>query len=202
MNTLITKSAEQRAKELLLHALNNIDLCLTNKSTVEKLDKDICLTAIIAERDSWKEKFTTLNKELMCELRDPNGTICDVAKDLQKENEEMQAVNKTLHDLMKTAENRGVGKATIELGEKINKLQAELKDAVNNYQQQYMTTLDIRRNCDQVVDKLQSQLACLKSVAGDLAKQLEPFSYGEIDNTGSAIIKSLTAYNQWRKENE
>lgn len=35
------------------------------------------------DRDEWKKKWKTLNTELMCELRDPNGTIWEHAKRLQ-----------------------------------------------------------------------------------------------------------------------
>lgn len=39
--------------------------------------------AMTADRDHWKARFKKLDKELMCELRDPNGTIWDHAKKLQ-----------------------------------------------------------------------------------------------------------------------
>jgi|694.fasta_scaffold85900_7 hypothetical protein len=37
------------------------------------------------ERDEWKAKYIQQNKDLGCELRDPNGTIWDHAKTLQRE---------------------------------------------------------------------------------------------------------------------
>ena len=37
------------------------------------------------ERDAWKAKFIQQNKELGCEMMDPNGTIWDYAKKLQKD---------------------------------------------------------------------------------------------------------------------
>jgi hypothetical protein len=40
------------------------------------------------ERDEWKAKFLQQNKDLGCELRDPNGTIWDHAKTLQRERDE------------------------------------------------------------------------------------------------------------------
>jgi len=39
----------------------------------------------IAERDAWKAKFIQQNKDLGCEMMDPNGTIWDYAKKLQKD---------------------------------------------------------------------------------------------------------------------
>jgi len=39
----------------------------------------------IAERDEWKAKFIQQNKDLGCEMMDPNGTIWDYAKKLQKD---------------------------------------------------------------------------------------------------------------------
>jgi hypothetical protein len=43
------------------------------------------------ERDEWKAKFLQQNKDLGCELRDPNGTIWDHAKTLQRERDEARA---------------------------------------------------------------------------------------------------------------
>ena len=42
------------------------------------------------ERDEWKEKFIQQNKDLRCEMMDPNGTIWDHAKKLQDENKAIQ----------------------------------------------------------------------------------------------------------------
>ena len=41
--------------------------------------------AMMKDRDHWKSRFKKLDKELMCELRDPNGTIWEHAKKLQDE---------------------------------------------------------------------------------------------------------------------
>jgi len=38
----------------------------------------------------WKSKFIQQNKDLDCELMDPNGTIWDHAKKLQAENERLR----------------------------------------------------------------------------------------------------------------
>lgn len=37
------------------------------------------------QREEWKEKFKTLDRELKAELRDPNGTIWEHAASLQKQ---------------------------------------------------------------------------------------------------------------------
>jgi hypothetical protein len=37
------------------------------------------------QRDEWKEKYIQQNKDLGCEMMDPNGTIWDHAKKLQKD---------------------------------------------------------------------------------------------------------------------
>ena len=42
------------------------------------------------ERDEWKKKFQTLDKELRAELRDPNGTIWEHAASLQKQADELR----------------------------------------------------------------------------------------------------------------
>lgn len=41
------------------------------------------------ERDEWKAKFIQQNKDLGCELRDPNGTIWDHAASLEHERDEL-----------------------------------------------------------------------------------------------------------------
>jgi hypothetical protein len=41
--------------------------------------------AALKESNEWKKKFKDLNRELMCELRDPNGTIWEHARNLQKQ---------------------------------------------------------------------------------------------------------------------
>jgi hypothetical protein len=43
------------------------------------------------ERDEWKAKYIQQNKDLGCELRDPNGTIWDHAKTLQSEVEHLKS---------------------------------------------------------------------------------------------------------------
>jgi hypothetical protein len=41
--------------------------------------------AALAESKEWKTKFKDLNRALMCELRDPNGTIWEHARNLQSQ---------------------------------------------------------------------------------------------------------------------
>lgn len=41
------------------------------------------LNEVRRERDEWKEKYIQQNKDLRCEMMDPNGTIWDHAKKLQ-----------------------------------------------------------------------------------------------------------------------
>jgi hypothetical protein len=49
------------------------------------LNLAIELTAITEQRDEWKAKYTQQNKDLGCEMMDPNGTIWDHAKKVQTE---------------------------------------------------------------------------------------------------------------------
>ena len=44
------------------------------------------------ERDEWEAKFIQQNKDLGCELMDPNGTIWDYAKRLQDEIRAMKGI--------------------------------------------------------------------------------------------------------------
>jgi hypothetical protein len=43
------------------------------------------------ERDEWKAKYIQQNKDLGCEMMDPNGTIWDYAKKLQSEVEHLKS---------------------------------------------------------------------------------------------------------------
>ena len=56
------------------------------------------------ELDEWKAKYIQQNKDLGCELRDPNGTIWDHAKTLQRERDEARA---EMIRWMSIAEGRG-----------------------------------------------------------------------------------------------
>ena len=40
---------------------------------------------LVRERDEWKAKYIQQNKDLGCEMMDPNGTIWDYAKKVQRE---------------------------------------------------------------------------------------------------------------------
>jgi hypothetical protein len=40
---------------------------------------------LVRERDEWKAKYIQQNKDLGCEMMDPNGTIWDYAKKVQHE---------------------------------------------------------------------------------------------------------------------
>ena len=43
------------------------------------------IKTVTKQRDEWKAKFIQQNKDLGCEMMDPNGTIWDYAKKLQNE---------------------------------------------------------------------------------------------------------------------
>ncbi len=48
-------------------------------------NKLLQLTAVTEQRDKWKAKYIQQNKDLGCEMMDPNGTIWDHAKKVQLE---------------------------------------------------------------------------------------------------------------------
>ena len=52
---------------------------------IELAEKDSQIASLTKERDDWKKQYKTLNHELMCELRDPCGTIWEHAKKQQDE---------------------------------------------------------------------------------------------------------------------
>jgi hypothetical protein len=55
----------------------------------EELERE--LTQLERERDKWKAKYIQQNKDLGCEMMDPNGTIWDHAKNLQDQIRAMTA---------------------------------------------------------------------------------------------------------------
>jgi len=50
-------------------------------SFARKLERE--LAAMTEQRDEWKAKYIQQNKDLGCEMMDPNGTIWDYAKKVQ-----------------------------------------------------------------------------------------------------------------------
>jgi len=64
---------------------------LATQYSVEREHNAMQALAYKAERDEWKAKYIQQNKDLGCELMDPNGTIWDYAKTLQRELAEARA---------------------------------------------------------------------------------------------------------------
>jgi hypothetical protein len=54
--------------------------------------------AMTADRDHWKARFKKLDTALMCELRDPCGTIWEHAKRLQDDNDRYKAELQNIAD--------------------------------------------------------------------------------------------------------
>jgi hypothetical protein len=77
------------------------------------------------ERDEWKAKYIWQNKDLGCELRDPNGTIWDHAKTLQRERDERRATCAMLGENMAVIEFQ-LAEAREQLAEIEAKMRAEL----------------------------------------------------------------------------
>lgn len=92
----VTAAAAQ-LREQLVDA--DADLA-TAKAAAEKLREQ--LTMAQEEREAWKHKYKTLNQELMCELRDPCGTIWEHAKVLQdscaEKDKEITALKAAIHE--------------------------------------------------------------------------------------------------------
>lgn len=124
----------------------------THDITISGFDLDHLenkLAAVTKERDEWKAKYIQQNKDLGCEMMDPNGTIWDYAKKLQTE---LPAVTKQLNEARDTIamltntlrNNNDAGKAEYEelkaelaavteqrdrLAEELKKIKKHLKDA-------------------------------------------------------------------------
>ena len=63
------------------------------------------LNDVRKERDEWKKKFIQQNKDLGCEMMDPNGTIWDYAKNLQDDIAGWETKWKCAVDMAAIAEN-------------------------------------------------------------------------------------------------
>ena len=55
------------------------------KYATEATEHMLSINKICNERDEWKAKYIQQNKDLSCEMMDPNGTIWDYAKKVQTE---------------------------------------------------------------------------------------------------------------------
>lgn len=64
---------------------------LTKEHGVVTISRNGYVQELERERDEWKAKYIQQNKDLGCELLDPNGTIWDHAKTLQRERDEARA---------------------------------------------------------------------------------------------------------------
>jgi len=96
-------------------------------SCARKLERE--RDTAIAELDVWKAKFIQQNKDLGCEMMDPNGTIWDYAKKLQKdldaaiaERDELRRTNEGLQltfDLRWKADQRAIKRWQDATGKKL-----------------------------------------------------------------------------------
>jgi hypothetical protein len=74
------------------------------------------------ERDAWKAKFIQQNKDLGCEMMDPNGTIWDYAKKLQSELSEVTKQKNIMLECLRELRNNerlSLGGAAYEIVEKV-----------------------------------------------------------------------------------
>jgi len=62
--------------------MNYSDLLAAARSILQINER---LIAVTKQRDEWKAKYIQQNKDLGCEMMDPNGTIWDYAKKVQLE---------------------------------------------------------------------------------------------------------------------
>ena len=68
------------------------------------------LTAVTEQRDEWKAKYIQQNKDLGCEMMDPNGTIWDHAKKVQLELTAMTEQRDRMAELLSDIYNYAKGK--------------------------------------------------------------------------------------------
>jgi len=76
MDTMTDTPESDKAKIDFTSLFANDDACWIPYAIGKKLER---------ERDEWKAKYIQQNKDLGCEMMDPNGTIWDYAKKVQRE---------------------------------------------------------------------------------------------------------------------
>jgi len=99
-----TTTPTPRTDAVHLAALDLLDIRYDMMFVVaEKLETE--LIAMTEQRDEWKAKYIQQNKDLGCEMMDPNGTIWDHAKKVQLELTATRAeLSETQKDYMCLAE--------------------------------------------------------------------------------------------------
>lgn len=85
----------QAETDALRRELSNVQASLSaeTKTAGEFVSKH---AALRSECDGWEKKYKDLDRSLMCELRDPNGTIWECARKLQCERDALRARNAAL----------------------------------------------------------------------------------------------------------
>jgi hypothetical protein len=111
------------------------------------------------ERDEWKAKYIQQNKDLGCELRDPNGTIWDHTKTLQRERDEAR------EETIRTREFMGCGfaKAKEELATMETRHAATMmhtQSVVENSNQLREQRDDAERQRDRLAEALRKLADC------------------------------------------
>jgi hypothetical protein len=81
--------------EALQSGFCSADCSLEFLSSIPK-EVELVRKRLECERDGWKAKFIRQNKDLGCEMMDPNGTIWDHTKKVQQELNELIAAASTL----------------------------------------------------------------------------------------------------------
>ena len=140
------------------------------------------LTAVTEQRDEWKAKFIQQNKDLGCEMMDPDGTIWDYAKKLQTE---LPAVTQQL-----TKANETIGTMIDEIG------MLQLKDkATTEQRDEALSDLEFRRDLYSLQTK---QLDDVREQRDRLAEALERildyqgrFAEEEPESIAKEALKSL-----------
>lgn len=136
------------------------------------------LAAVTEQRDEWKAKYIQQNKDLGCEMMDPNGTIWDYAKKLQPElaaaREEIVKLTKGWADcvlrLSKAEEQRDQYKAALQSADNHNHEIATKLEIVTEQRDKYH---DYWESFGEERIKLKTELAAVTEQRDRLAEALQ-----------------------------
>lgn len=90
------------------------------------------------ERDEWKQKYIQQNKDLGCEMMDPNGTIWDYAKKIQKQ---LDAVIEERNEALSELKRRDVVRDFSPAQEYIAAIQSGNKKVASEIFEKYKDTI-------------------------------------------------------------
>ena len=166
------------------------------------------LTAVTEQRDEWKAKFIQQNKDLGCEMMDPDGTIWDYAKKLQTElpavTQQLTKANETIGTMIDeigmlqlkdkaTTEQRDEALSDLEFRRDLYSLQTKQLDDVREQRDRLLEQQEqwrLSSVCRELVEQRDRLAEALESIVGESAYEGLP------ESKQQAIEQALQSLNQ------